>query len=938
MKFTSSNYNVGYPVYGAKFLNDRMLLVAGGGGEGNNGIPNKLTVLRVNFEKSKVIKRFREITLDPNDDSPTTLDAANNLILLGCNENSEKIKSGQGNQHLRKFVYEQEHLKFVASVDFDGSTTPDDYTKLIYMSHDGSVGALASSKTPTVIRVVDPQTLDEKYEIETGHDVKDMHFAPDGKVISYITASTLEVISIVTGRFIIRKTDFDKNYILSKIRFLSDDTLLIAASLKTGNGIVLIKISLKSGSASVLKSKMITNKIKGLTSMDVDSKSQLAVLAGNDNSVSIVKLGDLSLGKTFKQVHSFAITRVTFSPDSKLVASVSAANTINVMRIPDNFATSTSVFRKICKLFLNFILIVVIAVLAQFAYKYDVGNKTYKFLKDQYLARRQKSNTIDILKQTTLVGDIVSQETITRPQTTVGNTAETVAFLTTDRSAKETASTDDVWLNQVLTSENYELEAAAGDAKSNKDVSSATSSKATPNSERTTFARDLKSSKTESVESTSIISSINDRKLEEQAGVNFSSETSWDTQNEVTDSSSAPLTSSATQSQLSRSSLTTSEIRSRTNFDKRDDSSSSSSSVAVEDSLSEVDNLTLDDKSSNLPTTGSERSYLTGEVSTESEQFATSSEQPRSYAPVSIVSDDGVSTQSYSKSAAESRDPIQTSLASGLEFVPSASKSESFSSASAEEQITESTAYSKQDVHIAKSGEITTTDLSTTQQDSKTYTKSEAPFTSVSSSQPLDEIEASNTVIGHSVIEEKTPAPSKKVASSDEIVTPTVSQASVQIANNTSQEIPSEFISLETGKHSDDLEFPSEQDSSASVAATIKDETDNDTSLNPVTSAEQSDYKFTKPATTSIGNLPLSHNKDSGAVTGLSSETTVETNSETSSSEETTSADISSATSTTASDVQGYSGLNLESLVSTKASITSSVTEPTVNSLAHDEL
>lgn len=410
MKFVTSNCSIGYPVYGAKFLNNRMLLIAGGGGEGNNGIPNKLTVLRIDFAKKKVIKRFREITLDDDDDSPTTLDVANDTILLGCNENSEKIKKGEGNRHLRKFLFENEHLKFVAGIDFDRSKQPDDYTKLIYLSRDGSVGAVASSAIPTVIRIIDPKELTEKYEIETGHEVKDMHFAPDGKVISYITTSTLEVISIVTGRFIIRKTDFDPNYSLSKIKFLTDDVVLIAAALKKGNGIVMIRISLRSGSATVLKTKLITNKFKGVTAMDVDQKNELAVLAGSDNSLSIVKLRDLSLAKTFKQVHTFAITRVSFSPDSRLIASVSAASTVHVVKVPENFAHSTSIWSKLWKLLLNFVFVALVAFLAQITLKYNLHNRSYQFVKYWYEERRNRAIVKrEDSEQITLVGAVSSE-------------------------------------------------------------------------------------------------------------------------------------------------------------------------------------------------------------------------------------------------------------------------------------------------------------------------------------------------------------------------------------------------------------------------------------------------------------------------------------------------------------------------------------------------
>ncbi|SCV01482.1 LAMI_0G11782g1_1 [Lachancea mirantina] len=420
MKLRETIYNVGYPVYGAKFLNENVLLVAGGGGEGNNGIPNKLTALRIDFAKKKVVKRFRELALDPNDDSPTTLDAAQNTILMGCNESSAKIKNNGENHHLRKYVFENEHLKFVASVDLDRSGNSEDYTKLTYISQDGTVAASASSRVPTVIRILNPGPLSETYEIETGNDVKDLHFSPEGKVLSYITPSTLEVVSIVTGRFIVRKTDFDPNWALSKIRFTGEDTVLIAASLRKGSGVVLITISLKSGSASLLKTQLITNKIKGVTSMDVDSKGQLAAFAGSDNSVLLVKLNTLAISRWFKHVHTFAVTRVAFSPDSKLLCSVSAANTMHAVEIPENLASSTSFLQKVKTFVVNFVLVVMVAVLAQLCFKYDLHTKTYRILRRRFEKTDSSSyfKLNDVYRQTTLVGDMVSVSTHTMPRET----------------------------------------------------------------------------------------------------------------------------------------------------------------------------------------------------------------------------------------------------------------------------------------------------------------------------------------------------------------------------------------------------------------------------------------------------------------------------------------------------------------------------------------
>lgn len=430
MKFQVSSYDVGYPIYGAKFLDNNMLLTAGGGGEGNMETPNKISVLRIDFNKKKIIKRFREINLGYEDDSPTTLDVANNIILMGCNENKESIMNSEQNHHIRKFIFKDEHLKFVASVDFDSAKDPSIYTKLTCLSSDGKVGAIASSKVPTVIRIIDPVDLVEKYEIETGREVKDLHFSPNGKLITYITSTSFEVISIVTGKFITRKTDFNSNWILSKVRFLNNDTAFVAACLKHRPGIVVFKVSIKSGDTSITKHREYLNNIKGITSMDVDSKCQLVALSTNDNSISIIKLKDLSVGKTIKTAHESTITRVVFSANSQYMASVSTANTVQVVKIPPGFVSARSIFQIMFSTLFNLFIVVAIACLAHLGYKYDMYAKSYNFIHHRYIAKRDSSSYFQMNEVTGIIDDIVSISTLTKPIETDNSSFDTSDFFT----------------------------------------------------------------------------------------------------------------------------------------------------------------------------------------------------------------------------------------------------------------------------------------------------------------------------------------------------------------------------------------------------------------------------------------------------------------------------------------------------------------------------
>ena len=428
MKFETHLLNIDYPLYGAKFYDDNILIVAGGGGEGNHGIPNKISVLKVDFphehnaendSKKGPIRIVTELKLKGEDDSPTALDITNKgTILLGCNENSEKIQSGKGNNNIRKFQLDVESpsLKFVESVDLDKFTSPDDYTKFVYTSTDGSIAAIASSTEPAVIRILNTDDLSEIYEIDSAHEVKDLHFSPNGKMVAIITDSTLEIISTVTGSSIMRKVNFDNGLHLSKIRFMDDDSLVVASSshMKYSKGVVMTKLSLKSGAISILNSKLITTRVKGVTALDVDPKGQLAALAGNDNSITLINLRNLSVAKVFQHVHTFAITRITFSKNSKYVVSVSAGNTIHAVKIPEKLADSLTYSEFISKWVINFVMVVILSYLIQYGYQNNVPIRVYNCLKDlriNFNSSDGLDSFNDYFKQTTLIGNQSSLST-----------------------------------------------------------------------------------------------------------------------------------------------------------------------------------------------------------------------------------------------------------------------------------------------------------------------------------------------------------------------------------------------------------------------------------------------------------------------------------------------------------------------------------------------
>lgn len=366
----SITIDLGYPVYATKFIDSKTIIATGGGGQGNNGIPNKITAVKCSFkvaDSKKRLQKYREIVLPKNEDSPMCLDIAKNgaggeeghSVFIGCNQSTELLKSMSINNNLRKYNFTtEEHLRFVDAAQLEENLSIDnkgDYPKIIRLSSHCSLGCLMTSHYPSVIYVFNPELLELNFKYKPKEDVEilDFHLSPDddGKTLCYITSSSIETISTITSNHLsssnsnpATKKEFS-SVNLSKVRYVDNSNVIITASLKNGKGVCIYKYSISE--QSIISKCVISKKIRSITAFDISLRQDLIALAGNDTSVILVKLSNFKLLKTFKQLHTFAITGVSFSPNGSKLASVSAANTLHVMKIPHNYSSSRSVVGSI---------------------------------------------------------------------------------------------------------------------------------------------------------------------------------------------------------------------------------------------------------------------------------------------------------------------------------------------------------------------------------------------------------------------------------------------------------------------------------------------------------------------------------------------------------------------------------------------------------------
>ncbi|KAK6460773.1 hypothetical protein DFJ63DRAFT_320908 [Scheffersomyces coipomensis] len=387
----AATLDIGFPILGAKFINNKTILVAGGGGEGNNGIPNKITAIKCTFkikDPKRRLQRFREITLPSNEDSPQCLDTARILddeenkftVFVGCNQSSQLIKSMNINNNLRKYVYtKDEHLRFIdaAQLEEEISGNADEYPKIIRLSQNSTVGGLLTSTIPSSIYVFNPDNLELNFKYKPTKDVeiKDYSLSPDddGKSLCYITSNSIETISTSTGDLLSSSTKIAnidkelKSLTLSKVRFIDNSNVIISASVRGGKGAVLLQYNIHT--SKIIKQKVISKAFNNIVAIDISLSQNLIAIASNDLSLTLVKLDNFQLIKTFKKLHPFAITSVSFSPNGSKLATGSAANTLHIFRIPQNYAKGKSTIGTIFQYLLTIIIVAVLGIYLQTAYE-----------------------------------------------------------------------------------------------------------------------------------------------------------------------------------------------------------------------------------------------------------------------------------------------------------------------------------------------------------------------------------------------------------------------------------------------------------------------------------------------------------------------------------------------------------------------------------------
>lgn len=373
----SKTIDIKYPVYSGEFISEDKALITGGGGDGNYGIPNKISLLKINFTKDhQDLKVVDEYEFPGKNDSPTGIAMANDTVLVSINENNENIKKGS-NKNLRKFKFDETSEKSpfepVASIDTTDSKDPAIYTKKLSISKDGKTAVTIATKVPGVLHIIDPTTLEIKDTITMPkeEEINDVAISPKGDKIAYITNRKLTILQDGEAP-ILEHSRFSPNYILKKVEFNTNESVIVGVELRSGRGVLLLQSSImkdtpsdyspeeqaKDPEAFVLKTKkakVISDRVKKIVALTVTNNDLVAV-ATNDSSILIASADNFDVYRTLSGIHNFAISDLSFSPSGKYLLSTSVSNTVNVWEVPSNVKFSL-------KPYINAAIVLIIAAL-----------------------------------------------------------------------------------------------------------------------------------------------------------------------------------------------------------------------------------------------------------------------------------------------------------------------------------------------------------------------------------------------------------------------------------------------------------------------------------------------------------------------------------------------------------------------------------------------
>lgn len=363
----SSFYINKFPIYASRFVSADQVLLAGGGGPSKSGYKNRIATYSIAQSiASNINPKERtghctgDVLLADDEDAPGSLAMCDDLILSGVNESSAMRKRSGDNHHLRSFRLrfsteakgEQTSIKPALEHQIfpDLDVKLDDYQKITKVSPDGKLLALVSAEgKAAIVSIANMTKLTNRTLDSIDKTFVDVEFATKAAWIATTTKVYLLQLPISKDTeevevFNLTTLPILKTHKISHIRCLSDTKILLAMNDARTGAAYLTYFEMHKGQLLQRQVIHVASRITGLylspakpspipTTSEGSKGAQTRLLAitTSDSNLVVYRSDTLARLRTWKHLHAFPISTVSFSPDCTTLLTASIDEKVNVL-------------------------------------------------------------------------------------------------------------------------------------------------------------------------------------------------------------------------------------------------------------------------------------------------------------------------------------------------------------------------------------------------------------------------------------------------------------------------------------------------------------------------------------------------------------------------------------------------------------------------------
>lgn len=355
VRIESYSNTVGFPVAGCQWVDDKHIILAGGGGASKSGVKNSLKLYKVTLD-DKAIELVKEADLIAGEDAPTSFcyNAENNVVACGINGSIDSVNDGTS-ESLKIFESTDKEFVLKKSKRVLKSKSPFDYQKVTVFDRKGTMLLLAFAEGQ--VTVLNYPSLEYRFSSKKceNEDINSGDIDGNGLYISTSSDKAVHFWSTEDGE-LIHTIDQPRGIKNKPCKFRSiqfgtgenQDFIYLAINAADKKRSYISKFS--SGDFELLLTRPVA--FNPILSFRINNSGTLLAAGCSDLGIRLCCAKTLRTLATVKAAHSFPVTTLSFSPDDNLLVSGSADGTCRVIQVPKEFDSYKSLIVTITTILL----------------------------------------------------------------------------------------------------------------------------------------------------------------------------------------------------------------------------------------------------------------------------------------------------------------------------------------------------------------------------------------------------------------------------------------------------------------------------------------------------------------------------------------------------------------------------------------------------------